>query len=139
MTEGMPARTSIALRKKLEIAPSLKYSPRNSEIAMEKGIAMKMARKDVTSVPTRKGRAPKDPAVAFHDVLMKKVRPNFCIAGTAFMKSVNKMAISSTTIKAPEAVRIREKRFSDRSTLAGPLMLSMFTKLFRTFSYLRLR
>ncbi len=95
-----------------------------------------MARKDVRSVPTRKGRAPKDPAVAFHDVLMKKVRPNFCIAGNAFMKSVNKMAMSNTTIKAPEAVRIRENRFSDRSMLAEPLFLLIFTKLFRTFSHL---
>ena len=67
---------------------------------------MKMARKDVRRVPARKGRAPKDPAVAFHDVLMKKESPNSLIAGIALIKSVKKMATSSTTIKAPDAVRM---------------------------------
>jgi hypothetical protein len=39
--------------------------------------------------------------------------------------------MSSTTIKAPEAVRMREKRFSDRSMFAGTLFFIMFTELFR--------
>jgi hypothetical protein len=62
---------------------------------------------------------------------MKKDRPNFFIAGIALMKSVTKTAISSTTIKAPEAVRIRENRFSDPSMPAELLFLLIFTRLFR--------
>lgn len=90
---------------------------------MEKGIAMSIARKEVRRVPTRKGREPNDSAVAFHDLLIRKVRPNFFIAGNPVIKSVKKMAISNTTMKAPEAVRIQVNRFSDRSMLAGPLLL----------------
>jgi hypothetical protein len=122
----MPASTSIALRKKLDITPSLKYSPRNSEIAIEKGTAIRRARKDVASVPTRKGRTPNNSAVAFHDVLIKKDNPNFFIAGNAVMKRVKKMAISNTTIKAPEPVRIRENRFSDSSIPVELLILLIF-------------
>jgi len=37
MTEGMPARTSMELLMNVEVAPSLKYSPRKMEMELRRG------------------------------------------------------------------------------------------------------
>jgi len=47
----MPASTSVELLKNVESKPFLKYSPRKIDMAIEKGIEMIRARKDVINVP----------------------------------------------------------------------------------------
>jgi hypothetical protein len=43
---------------KLDKKPLEKYSPRNNETAREKGIVINKARKEVITVPAKKGREP---------------------------------------------------------------------------------
>ena len=66
MTEGIPANSSIELLRSDDAIPSLKYSPRNMEMARENGIEIKSARKDVINVPTRNGTDPNSPDTGSH-------------------------------------------------------------------------
>jgi len=102
ITEGIPARTSVELLKKFEINPSLKYSPRKMEMAMEKGMEIKRAIIDVISVPYKKGRAPNFSREGSQCLLIKKLIPKVLMDGIEAIKSVENMARRRTIIDSPD-------------------------------------
>ncbi len=98
----MPARSSIALLMKDAIIPSVKYSPRNIDIAIENGKEISKARKDVSNVPTRKGMVPNFSYTGSQIVPYIKLRPNFLIDGKESESNVIKTANKSITMHKPE-------------------------------------
>ena len=113
------------LLKKLEIKPSLKYSPRKMEMAIENGIDMIRAKTEVINVPHRKGRAPNFSRVGSQCLLMKKPTPKVLIDGIEAIKSVKNMASKRTIIDSPDMKIILVNLFSD---------LSVFV-IFKLFKY----
>ena len=102
MTEGMPARSSIPLLRKEEIGPFLQYSPKNIDTEREKGIQMNNAQKEVSSVPTRKGRAPNFPKTGSHVLSNKKSILNALSEGRESTQRVTKMERSSSSRQIAE-------------------------------------
>ena len=98
-------------------APSLKYSPRKIEIAIEKGIQIKIAMNDVTRVPRRKGSAPNFSAAASQVVPQKKVKPKVLMAGMDATRSVKRIARRRTTMNRAESRRMLLNLRSDLSTV----------------------
>ena len=84
-------------------------------MAIEKGIEIKRARKDVTSVPTRKGKAPNVSVAAFHVFDTKKAGPNSRMAGTAWIKSVPSIPRRRRTMNPPLIARTLVNVLSDWS------------------------
>jgi len=111
----MPANTSVELLKNVESKPSLKYSPRKIDMAIEKGIEMIRARKDVINVPYRKGRAPNFSREGSQCLLIKKPSPNVFIAGIEAIKRVRKIAIRRIITDSPDTKIIFLNLFSDVS------------------------
>ncbi len=115
ITDGMPARTSVELLKKLETTPSLKYSPKKMEMAIENGMEMTRAIVDVINVPYKKGRAPNFSSEGSQSLLIKKASPKVLIEGIEAIVSVKKIARRSAIIDSPDASNILINRFSDLS------------------------
>ncbi|OPY64700.1 MAG: hypothetical protein A4E63_03374 [Syntrophorhabdus sp. PtaU1.Bin050] len=105
------------LLKNIEKAPSLKYSPRKSDMAIEKGIQIRIATNEVTRVPRRKGSAPNLSAAASQVVPQKKVRPKALMAGMEATRRVVRMASRRTTTKTAARRRIPLNLRSDLSTV----------------------
>lgn len=112
ITEGIPARTSTELLKNAEIAPSLKYSPRKMEMKIEKGIDIASARKEVRSVPIRKGSAPNFSDATSHVFPIKNPNPKVFIDGTEATISVRQTTINKATTERAVIFRIRSNLFS---------------------------
>ena len=102
MTDGIPARSSIAPLMKEDAIPSVKYSPRNIDMAIEKGKEIIKARKDVNNVPTMKGIAPNFSYTGSQVVPYIKLRPNLDIDGREPMNKVIKIVNKSITMHRPE-------------------------------------
>jgi hypothetical protein len=102
MTEGIPARSSTALLSREEAIPSLKYSPKNREIEREKGIEIRRAKKEVRSVPARKGRAPNKLNTGSQILLKKNPNPKALIEGREFTRRERKIAPRRTTMERAE-------------------------------------
>src|SRR5512135_631168 len=81
MTEGTPASSSIMLLIKVAVDPCVEYSPRKMEIGMEKTTERTRARKEVASVPTRKGKAPNSFFTGSHVELNGNRIPKFRMEG----------------------------------------------------------
>ena len=101
MTEGIPAKISMALLRTEENVPLVKYSPKNIEMEREKGIEIKRAKKEVKRVPTRKGSAPNRLNTGSQVFPKRKPIPNSLIEGIECTRSDKKIAkIRATRRKA---------------------------------------
>jgi hypothetical protein len=92
----------MALFSTEETVPFVKYSPKNMEIEREKGIAINRAKKEVRSVPTRKGRVPNRLNTGSQVLVTRNLRPNALIDGREFTRRDRNMAPSKTTIARAE-------------------------------------
>lgn len=101
-TEGIPARSSTILFKKDETIPSLKYSPKNMEIEIEKGMDMIIANSDVNNVPVINGKDPKFRKTGSQSVLNKNPIPNSFIEGRELIKRVMKTEAIRTIMKTAD-------------------------------------
>jgi len=106
MTEGIPASSSVTFLRKEERPPSLKYSPRKIEMAREKGRQMSKERKEVKSVPTRKGNAPNSFDTGSHAFPKKKERPKALSEGNEWRRRLTNMAASKTTTARAHRTRV---------------------------------
>ena len=75
------------------------------DMEREKGMEIKSAQKEVSSVPTKKGRAPNTPNTGSHVLEKKKLIPNFLVEGKEFMERVVKMERRSSSRQRAEKRR----------------------------------
>lgn len=75
-------------------------------MAREKGRQMSKERKEVKSVPTRKGNAPNSLDTGFHVLLKKKERPKALREGKECRSRLRDMATSNATIAAAERTSV---------------------------------
>lgn len=80
----------------------MKSPPRYSDIAIEKGIVMKSARKAVVIVPVTNGRAPYFSKTGSHTLPVKKLKPNSLIDGIEFRTSDTKIAMVINRTNRPD-------------------------------------
>ena len=112
-----------------DATPLRKYSPRKIETAREKTREIKRARKDVMSVPTRKGREPNRSATGSQTVPVMKAKPFRAMAGIDATNNDARIAASrrmtptpvrrSSRLKAVSDMRAREPRTAPEYTLAA--------------------
>ena len=81
------------------------YSLIKSDVAIEKGIAIIIAEKEVIKVPRIKGKAPNSFLTGFHSLLMTNFRPNFRIEGRDVYISKKKIKITRKTTTNPARKR----------------------------------
>ncbi len=79
---------------------------------MEKGVEISNAKKEVRSVPIKKGNAPYSSATGSHVLFKKKSAPNALSDGRELMSKVKKMAIKIITAMSAESVSVFLKAFS---------------------------
>jgi len=80
--------------------------------AIEKGVEISNAKKEVRSVPTKKGNAPYSSATGSQVLSKKKPMPNAFKEGSELMIKVKKMAIKITTTIIAESVSVFLNAFS---------------------------
>jgi hypothetical protein len=86
---------------KVDVVPSVEYSPRKMEMGREKTTEMMRARKEVARVPTRKGKAPNSFLTGSHVVLTRNRIPKFRMAEKEAMTNEKKMAKRRTKTQLP--------------------------------------
>ena len=87
------------------------------EIGMEKTTEIIRARKEVASVPTRKGNAPNSLRTGSHVELKRNPIPKLRTAGSEAMRREKKTATRRSKIKAPAAESIFRKEDSESTGL----------------------
>src|SRR4030042_5519396 len=97
----MPANNSITLLIKVEIRPSLKYSPKKMERGSEKKVDIARAKRDTNKVPMTNGSAPNSLLTGSHVVLVRKPMPKLRIAGREANTSDKRIATKRMPTQAP--------------------------------------
>jgi hypothetical protein len=102
-------------------------------IAKENGMEIMSARKEVSSVPIKNGKAPYTLLTGSQVLLQRYLNPRFFIEGTDSMISVIIRPTTSRTIAIPTAVRDRLKT---DSALIIPLEFLAFVFNFWSFTFI---
>jgi hypothetical protein len=97
----MPANNSITLLIKVEMGPSLEYSPKRMEMGREKKVEIARAKKDTNKVPTINGSAPNSLLTGSQVVLMRNPRPKLRIEGMEANTNDKKIANKRIRTEAP--------------------------------------
>jgi len=113
MTDGIPARRSVALWKKMESFPEGKYSPRKKAIDKEKGRLINTPRTAVITVPTRKGRAPNCCRKGSQVLVKRKESPEWRNTGMACMTSVTHKPDTSISVPIAHDLTTALNKVSD--------------------------
>ena len=119
-TEGIPARSSTAVRIMEENAPVRKYSPIRMASARDRTVAMTRAIKELRRVPKTKGTAWNVFVTGSHAVPVRNLKPLATRAGREETSRERKMAMSSTLTAIPPRVRVVRNALSDSFSLFMP-------------------